>query len=49
MILSLYHKRVNCHAERISKIKPFINNLNRENIDFPPQEQDYKTLEINNK
>ena len=47
--LSLYHKETNCHRERISKIKPFINNLNWENINFPPQEQDYKTLEMNNK
>ena len=30
-------------------IKPFINNLNWENVNFPPQEQDYKTLEMNNK
>ena len=28
---------------------PFINNLKWENINFPPQEQDYKTLEMNNK
>ena len=41
--------QINCHPERISKIKPFINNLNWENINFPPQEQDYKTFEMNNK
>ena len=34
---------------RISKIRPYINNLNWENINFPPKEQDYNTLEINNK
>ena len=33
----------------MSKIKPFINNLNWENINFPPQEQDYETFEMNNK
>ena len=34
---------------RVSKIRPYINNLNWENINFPPKEQDYNTLEINNK
>ena len=34
---------------RVSKIKPFINNLNWDEIDFPPQEQDYKIFEMNNK
>ena len=38
----LYHKEIKCHPERISKIKPFINN-------FPPQKQDYNTFEMNNK
>ena len=33
----------------MSKIKPFISNINWENINFPPQEQDFKTFEINNK
>ena len=28
---------------------PFINNLNWNNINFPPKEQDYKTFEMNNK
>ena len=49
MTISLYHEKVNCHPERISKIKPFISNLNWENINLPPQEQDYKTFEMNNK
>ena len=47
--LSLYHKQIKFHPERISKIKPFINNLNWENIIFPPQEQDYQQFEMNNK
>ena len=34
---------------RVSKIKPFINNSNWGNINFPPQEQDDKTFEMNNK
>ena len=47
--VSLYHKEIKNNPERISKIKPFINNLNLENISFPPEEQDYKTFEMNNK
>ena len=47
--LSLYHKQVGRNLFRVSKIKPFINNINWKNINFPPQEQDYKTLEMNSK
>ena len=46
--LSLYHKQIKCHPERISNVKPFINNLNWENINIP-QEQDYQQFEMNNK
>ena len=49
IILSLYHEQIKNNFFRISKIKPYINNLNWNNINFPPQEQDYKTLEMNNK
>ena len=49
VIISLYHKEIKNNPERISKIKPFINNLNWENINFSPEEQDYKTFETNNK
>ena len=48
IIVSLFHKKIKNNPERISKIKPFIANLNWENINFPPQEQDYKTFERNN-
>ena len=44
IIVSLYNKEIKNNPERISKIKPFINNLN-----FPPQEPDHKTFEMNNK
>ena len=49
VIISLYHKEIKNNLERISKIKPFINNRNWDNINFPPQEQDFKTFEMNNK
>ena len=47
--ISLNHQKIKKNSERISKIKPFINNLNCNNINFPPQEQDFKTSEMNNK
>ena len=47
--IALNHQKVKNNPEKISKIKPFINNLNWDNINFPPQEQDYKTFEMNNK
>ena len=49
MTLSLYHKQIGKTFCRISCIKPFIDNFSWENINFPPQELDYKTFEINNK
>ena len=49
VIICLYHKEIKNNPERISKIKPFINNLNWKIINFPPEEQDYKTFEMNNK
>ena len=49
IIISLYYKEIKNNAERISKIKPFINNLNWETINFPPKEEDYRTFEMNNK
>ena len=39
--LSFYHKQIGKNFCRISVIKPFINNINWENINFPPQKQDY--------
>ena len=45
----LYHKEIKCHPEIISKVKPFINNFNWENINFPPQEQECQQFEMNNK
>ena len=48
--LSLYHKQITGrNLSRVSKIKPFIDNIVWENINFPPQNQDYKTFEMNNK
>ena len=49
IILSLYHKEIGNNFNRITKIKPYVNNFNWNNINFPPTNQDYETFEINNK
>ena len=46
--LSLYHKEVGNNFNRITKIKPYVNNFNWNNINFPPANQDYETFELNN-
>ena len=48
MTLSLYYEQIGKNYRRISKVKHYTNNFNWENINFPPQEKDYKTLEMNN-
>ena len=49
VIICLHHKEIKNNPERISKIKPFINNLNWESINLSLEEQDYKTFGMNNK
>ena len=46
--LSLYHKEIGNNLNRITKIKPYTNNFNWNNINFPPIKQDYENFEINN-
>ena len=48
IVISTHRKEIKNNPERISKSRPYINNFNWENINFPPQEQDFKTFEINN-
>ena len=47
--LSLYHEQFGKTYCRIPKIKQYTDNFNWENINFPPQEQDYETYDMNNK
>ena len=49
IIHALYHQQIKNNLFRISKFKPFVNNLNWNNISFPSQQQYYKTFEISNK
>ena len=46
--LALNLDRINSHSERISKIKPFIEQYNWKDIDFPSTSKDWKKFELNN-
>ena len=45
--LSLYYKEIGNNFIRIAKIKPYVNNFNWDNINYPRTNQDYKNFEIN--
>ena len=46
----LNHKQIKNHPERISNLKPFINQYDWKGINFlPKQEKDWKKCESNNK
>ena len=46
--LALNLDKINDHPERISNIKPFIEQYNWKNIDFPSTSKDWKNFELNN-
>ena len=46
--LALNLNRINKHPQRISKIKPFIDQYNWKDIDFPAMSKDWKKFELNN-
>ena len=46
--LALNLDNIDNHPERISKIKPFIDQYNWKDIDFPSTNNDWKKLELNN-
>ena len=45
--LALNLDKINDHPERISKIKPFIEQYNWKDIDFPSTNKDWKKFELN--
>ena len=45
---ALNYRNIDHHSERISKLKPFINNYNWDSIDFPAGHKDYSAFEKNN-
>ena len=48
MILALNLDNIEKNPQRISKIKPFIDQYNCKDIDFPPTNKDWRKLELNN-
>ena len=46
---ALNHQNIKTDLERISNIKPFINQYNWKEIDFPSHQKDQKKFEENNK
>ena len=47
--LALNFYNINNHPEKISKIRPFIDQYNWKDIDFPPTNKDWKKFELNSK
>ena len=47
--LALHFDNINNHPEKISKIRPFIDQYNWKDIDFLPTNKDWKTFKLNNK
>ena len=47
--LALNFNNIDKHPQRISKIKPFIDNYNWNNINFPTVKKDWNKFELNNK
>ena len=46
--LALNHDKINRNPQRISKIRPFIDQCNWQDIDFPATSKDWKRFEQNN-
>ena len=46
---ALNYQNITNNCQRISKIKPFINNYNWKNIEFPSHSKDWRKFECNNK
>ena len=47
--LALNFNKINKHPQRISRIKPFIENYNWNDINFPATKKDWNRFELNNK
>ena len=49
LTVALNYQNINKDPQRISKIKPFINQYDRKGINFPSQKEDWKKFKSNNK
>ena len=47
--VSLNHRQIKNYSERITRVKPFINQYNWNDIDFSSHKKDWKKFESNNK
>ena len=47
--LALNHDKINKHPQRISRINPFVENYNWNDINFPATKKDWNRFEVNNK
>ena len=48
LTVALNHDKINNDSQRASKIKPFINQYNWSDIDFPSKSKDWRKFELNN-
>ena len=46
--VALNHDKINKNPQRVSKIKPFIDQYNWNDIDFPSTRKEWKKFELNN-
>ena len=48
LTVALNHDKINNNPQRVSNIKPFIDQYNWNDIDFPSTSKDWKKFELNN-
>ena len=48
IVAALNHQKISNYSEIISNLKPFINNYNWNDIEFPAGHKDYSAFEKNN-
>ena len=48
IIAALHHQEIGRNPQRISNLKPFIDNYNWKNVEFPSHSKDWKKFEQNN-
>ena len=49
LVNAINHQNIDNHPERISKIRPFVNNYDWKDIEFPAHSKDWRKFESNNK
>ena len=47
--MALNYEQIKKHPQRISKVKPFIDQYNWKEMDFPSHKKDWKKFELNKK